>query len=379
MINLLIGRPGGGKSYEAVVYHIIPAIQAGRKVITNLPLNLDKFRMVFGDGVTELIKIIETNFDDHGNINRPFSTPADYKDDWRNDSGQGPLVVVDEAHLVLPIGRASVEVLEFLSLHRHHGIDVLLITQSDRKIHKDVRDMVQVQYRCSKNTALGSEKTYTRKVQDGCRGEVLNVEQRRYKPSYFGFYKSHTASNQAVSEAAASDLKPIWMHWSFIGGALCLLVVVVLFVFGGVKNPLTAGVTSEPVPKSEPVPIPATVQPGSSPAPVPGSPAPTRPKAKHPLAEFDLYVTGSARQIAVRPDSSFDLDLSFDVIYLEAYKDDLMQFAVNSKELRKLGYSIHAIGNCVYSLEYHEFDSIVVCNESRGIVQDGPLTTVTSF
>lgn len=38
MIYAIVGRPRSGKSYESVVYHIIPAIQSGRKVITNIPL-----------------------------------------------------------------------------------------------------------------------------------------------------------------------------------------------------------------------------------------------------------------------------------------------------------------------------------------------------
>jgi zona occludens toxin len=43
MINGLEGIPGSGKSYEAVVMHVLPALKAGRKVITNLPLLVDKF------------------------------------------------------------------------------------------------------------------------------------------------------------------------------------------------------------------------------------------------------------------------------------------------------------------------------------------------
>ncbi|MFB9215678.1 zonular occludens toxin domain-containing protein, partial [Vibrio sinaloensis] len=49
MIFGLAGRPRSGKSYEAVVYHIIPAVKEGRKVITNIPLNIDKFKKIFGD------------------------------------------------------------------------------------------------------------------------------------------------------------------------------------------------------------------------------------------------------------------------------------------------------------------------------------------
>ncbi|MBV1843592.1 zonular occludens toxin domain-containing protein, partial [Photobacterium ganghwense] len=56
MINLIVGRPGGGKSYEAVVFHIIPAIQNGRKVVTNLPLNIDHFVKVFGEDARSLIR-----------------------------------------------------------------------------------------------------------------------------------------------------------------------------------------------------------------------------------------------------------------------------------------------------------------------------------
>jgi len=41
MINLLLGQPGGGKSYEAVAFHILPALAQGRKVITNMPLDLE--------------------------------------------------------------------------------------------------------------------------------------------------------------------------------------------------------------------------------------------------------------------------------------------------------------------------------------------------
>ena len=46
MINLLLGAPGGGKSYEAVVYHILPALEKGRKVITNLPLNIERIAAI---------------------------------------------------------------------------------------------------------------------------------------------------------------------------------------------------------------------------------------------------------------------------------------------------------------------------------------------
>ena len=47
MINLLEGTPGGGKSYEALVYHILPTLRSGRKVVTNLPLIRDAFEFLY--------------------------------------------------------------------------------------------------------------------------------------------------------------------------------------------------------------------------------------------------------------------------------------------------------------------------------------------
>lgn len=43
MINGLEGIPGSGKSYEAVVYHVLEALKRGRMVITNLPLVVPLF------------------------------------------------------------------------------------------------------------------------------------------------------------------------------------------------------------------------------------------------------------------------------------------------------------------------------------------------
>lgn len=88
MYNLLIGPPGGGKSYEAVVYHVLPTLEAGRKVITNLPLNVAEFGLI--DARFPALIELRTKSKREGAI--PFSVPEDYGDDWRNKTtGIGPL------------------------------------------------------------------------------------------------------------------------------------------------------------------------------------------------------------------------------------------------------------------------------------------------
>ena len=157
-LNIIVGRPGSGKSYESVVYHVIPALKEGRKVVTNLPLNLEHFKQVFGDDVLELIDIREDRFDKANGVIKSLSRPEDFtQEEWQNEKGQGPLFVIDECHFQFPkTGRGKqaheslLDCLEYFSMHRHYGHDVLFMTQSLGKLNKDLRDMIEIQYAVSK-------------------------------------------------------------------------------------------------------------------------------------------------------------------------------------------------------------------------------------
>lgn len=225
MINLLLGQPGGGKSYESVAFHVIPAVvEKKRKVITNLPLLLDMWEQFF-PGSTKLIEI-RGSYRHDGKLYRPFSREEDYQDDWKDpETGVGPLYIIDECHKSLPRQGTPVTVEEWYAEHRHTGADILLITQSYGKINAAIRDAVQVVYRCKKATAFGSNDKYIRKVQDGIRGEVVNISIREYEKKYFPLYKSHTKSNDSVQEAFASDIVPLWKRWPFKGAAICAVIV----------------------------------------------------------------------------------------------------------------------------------------------------------
>ncbi len=255
MINFLIGPPGAGKSYEAVAFHVLPALRAGRKVITNLPLNVDKFALLDPD-FPALIEIrtetlaksepvnegaLEANFRRFGWVSRPrkfnrvpFANVEDYGDKWRHpETGAGPLYVIDECHIPLPRSGTPVDVEVWYSLHRHETADVLLMVQSYGKVNKAICDLCQVCYRVKKAVALGSSKAYIRKVQDGLRGAVVNESIRKYESKYFDLYQSHTKGGGA--ELGATDIKPFWKHWTVIGAGLFLFFgigVVVKFASG---------------------------------------------------------------------------------------------------------------------------------------------------
>ncbi|MDD0817254.1 zonular occludens toxin domain-containing protein [Curvibacter sp. HBC28] len=259
MINLLLGSSGSGKSYEANAYHILNALQSGRRVITNLPVVVSAYAEL-DPQYRDLIEVRNkpqpirgtwtptaesgafTLFAD-GHVEAPdadaraFGGVWDYYTTWRNADGVGPLFVIDECQYCIPAKSTQRAVEEWVALHRHFNVDVLYITQSYGKISQAIRDNVQMVYRCRKNVALGAPSSYTRKVQDGIRGEVVNTSIRKYNKRYFGLYKSHT-QGVAAEEFKGSDIRPWWKNWTFMGAGVCAVIVVSMVLGGGVKNPM---------------------------------------------------------------------------------------------------------------------------------------------
>lgn len=365
MIYAISGRPGGGKTYEAVAFHIIPAIKDGRKVITNITLNVDWFVKIFGEEVRALIKIVDGRLTDFGSTSRPFSQIDDYSDDWRNDAGQGPLYVVDEAHMSLPSRGLPAPILEWYSIHRHYGVDIILLTQNLRKLHRDIKDMVEVTYRCTKNTAMGSDKSYTKKVQDGCNGEVVNTATRFYKSEFFPFYKSHSQSNKAVVEAQAKDIRPFWKRWPVVGTALFLGIGIPFNIWAWFSS---GDEPSAPVPEQN-ISVPNQVPQGTpSPDGTKTDSAPKKDDASFgPLENFDLYVTGYARQIAytnrLESYSELNRDLTFYKIYIDVYDGNDKLFSFDHLALVNIGYDFKVLGDCVYQLTWEGSNRIFTCGQ----------------
>ncbi|WP_172599464.1 zonular occludens toxin domain-containing protein, partial [Cupriavidus taiwanensis] len=355
---------------------VLPALNAGRKVITNLPLVLDAFppeqRALLeirteakGKAVPRpagLLGGLEGDEDDSEVFRRAFATGDCYGDAWRHpDSGTGPLYVIDECHLSLPSGKALRKVREWYSMHRHEFADVLLITQSYGKVHRDIIDLVQVCYRVRKATAFGSNNGYIRKVFDGVKGDCVNTGVRKYDKRYFKFYKSHTKSSQAGQELAANDIVPLWKRWPFIGLGICVLLLVGLFASGKDMNPM-----KPPTPKKAPQSV-ATLPPspsshieGSQPGAArkdehggrDGGAAPGRQQTGgHPFAGLGIHVSGLVRFQGKAP------------VYAVAFSQNGQQvFHTTSAELEEAGYQVRKISNCAMGLKYQDVEMVAVCD-----------------
>ncbi|WP_420833703.1 zonular occludens toxin domain-containing protein [Vibrio furnissii] len=376
MIYAIVGRPRSGKSYESVVYHIIPAVKAGRKVITNVPLNIDWFVKLFGPEVKSLIQVVDGKLNEFGKLDRPFSKFEHYQDEWRDDQNRGPLYVIDEAHMVLPNRNLDAAILEFYSLHGHYGLDIILLTQNLRKVHRDIKDMIELTYYCAKNTAFGSDKTYTKKVRIGATTEVINEEQRKYNSSYYPAYQSHTQSKGSVAEAMANDITPIWKRWPFLGAALLVPLGLSIFAFA-----LSKGDKAETV----------TPAPAANTASVPDGQPRDKPKKRKsagdfgPLNDFQMFVTGYSKQIAyssrTRYTGELNRDLTFYRIYVAVYADQELRFTFDQTQLQEIGYTFSVLADCVYEVSWHDVSRILTCMdpEQKQDKQDSPLNAVPTF
>lgn len=352
-VAMLVGVPGSGKSYEAVAFHIIPAIESGRKVITNLPLHVDKIREVYGNKA-DLIKLVHPSASNP----IPFKTLADYGDDWRHpETNLGPLYAIDECHKCYPRGGTALNVEEWYAEHRHEGADVLLMTQSYGKVSKSIIDILHVCYRVRKNLALGSKDTYVRKVQDGPRGEVLNQTIRRYDPKFFPFYKSHTKSNASVEEAFATDIIPIWRNWRFLLAAILLPIGLYTLLSHPAPYNTAAKVKPAPVVHSAPSSS-GTLAPSASPVPQQlqsKTKIEDNVSASHPFYKVQMHITG----------------------YIESEKKERFLYniilsqngqkvaEITNNDLSQAGYLVEALGRCMMKVTYKGFFDYITCDAPR--------------
>lgn len=381
MINGLSGRPGSGKSYEAVIRHIMPALMKHRKVVTNIPLNVEWFCSVVGEHCRDLIVQIEGGFHNYGG-KRYFSDAEHFLryQDWRNEDNQGVFFVVDECHLCMPRGSGAgedrvttqQELKEYLSMHRHYGHDILLLSQNFRKVDRDVVDMVQNCYFTTKKSFLGQDDKYICKVADGVSRNIVATHEREYEPKYFSAYQSHTKSDGAVIEAKSVDIKPWWQNKFFgMAAALSVALVVLLGLLSSqieeskqrkaeimAKNTLGK---PAPAPVAQPavaIAAPTAAQPKPAPKPEEGP----QPK-KHPLDGLQMHLTATAEDWTRQGRYQ-------KIVYVAVSRNGQMLKEITAADLALAGYQWTLLNDCMLEIKYNDvYQDWIFCDAPTQEVQ----------
>lgn len=201
-INSYTGLMGSGKSYECVSSVIVPAVKAGRRVVTNVDgIDGDAIRAYchdrFNVPMEQLGKVVHCTNDDvpragflpQGQVVDTFCKPGD-------------IICIDEAWRfwgtdckLLPEHKV------FFREHRHFVhpetkvcCDLVLMVQDITDLHRTLRVVVEVTFRTTKIKTLGWHKTYRVEMWEGYKLTVkgrVSVENKRYDVEIFPLYSSY--------------------------------------------------------------------------------------------------------------------------------------------------------------------------------------------
>jgi zona occludens toxin len=205
-INAYTGLMGTGKSFEVVASVIVPAIKAGRRVVTNIdgiqPQAIYDYlvnvKNCDGDTLGQVVPV--TNDD----INKLGFFPDETKPDQVSIVQPGDMVAVDECwNFWGDDNKISPEHQQFFRMHRHFtnpttGLtcDIVLMIQDLGSLNRKIRSIIELTSRTVKLKALGAPKTYRIELYEGYKLNAktkLDTFVKKYDPAIFPLYKSYAA------------------------------------------------------------------------------------------------------------------------------------------------------------------------------------------
>ncbi|EHE1049441.1 zonular occludens toxin [Salmonella enterica subsp. enterica serovar Javiana] len=206
-ITAYIGTPGSGKSYEIVRSVIIPAICAGRRIVTNIyGLSYENIieycekRKLLKDDISagEIIVVENKRITE-----RDFFPVKENQD--KSLCQPGDLVILDECHRFFSSDRnLSSDARIFAAEHRHYAdaetgftCDLILVNQALSTLPRFLKERVEQTFRMKKLNALaGFGNKYRVDVFDGVKltkSTRITYYIESYKKEIFPLYKSHDA------------------------------------------------------------------------------------------------------------------------------------------------------------------------------------------
>lgn len=240
-ITFYEGLPGHFKSYSAMRDEVIPALAKGRKVVAYVEgLDHEKIAALAGitlDQCRELLVQIPRE-----------DVPKIYENVTKD-----ALYVIDEVQNFWPSTRGALppEITQFVTEHRHDGLDIVLMGQDCRDVHPLWRRRIELKIFFQNKAAIGKPMSYSATMQRATlKGKEVvfeNMTSISYEadPKYFGTYKSHTAET-TNKETRVDDRSIVWnmplfRRWLPMAGAVALFAVWYLWDFfhGGLEKDLT--------------------------------------------------------------------------------------------------------------------------------------------
>lgn len=228
-INAYVGLPGSGKSYTVVKHVALPALKAGRVLVTNLPLRLEVIREEYPDAdirpfdVEKYAAFREEYSGADRDKDRRATIDARIQAELEKDAPAGCVLCLDEVWRLWPAagGRKDTppSFQSLLAEHRHrvdekgNAMSVVLVTQDLAQIAPWARALVAMTYRTVNMGHLGFGKKYRVDVYQGAvtgnkppKSGLLRQSSGSYEPKFTRYYNSHTMRK---GEGEGANEKPI--------------------------------------------------------------------------------------------------------------------------------------------------------------------------
>lgn len=233
------GLPGAGKSYEAVSTQIAEMLKKGREVVAYIEgLESEECQAKLAEAceldLAEIKRLLFPLTRDDMKPRTVMERGKEKKIDglWIDKTRDNAFHVFDEAQNWWPQKMAATHQLtEFVSEHRHRGIDVLLMGQSWKDVHVLWRRRIDQRMDFLKLTALGTDKRYRMTIYKGKgNDEYDKVGDKigKYDARWFGTYKSHVAGD--INTATYTDKRANFVRQWVVGS---LPICIGLAVWGG--------------------------------------------------------------------------------------------------------------------------------------------------
>lgn len=215
MIEFHEGLPGSGKTYEAVLSHVLPALKEGRHVYTNIR-GLDYERIALHIGLAPVF------LKDRIHATSPDPEPGEdaTKDDhiarqmrFFYEAQHNALILWDEIQDFFPAKGPAFPSYwsEYVAAHRHRAQDFILMGQDHKDVHVLWRRRIERRVYFRKLSTLGRGNRYRwelfqRKAND--KWEKQSDGFRKYDPAIFALYQSIRAEADQGHRLLGTDKNP---------------------------------------------------------------------------------------------------------------------------------------------------------------------------
>lgn len=266
-INVYSGVMGSGKTYEAVSSLIVPAIAAGRRVVSNIeglneeaihayiesnPRKFGSHRKDISKALGSIVivsndRVLEPHFFPDGDLNN-------FEDCVVRG---GDFVVIDEAWRFWPASGRKLpdEHEQFFKMHRHYSdptsgvtCDLALVIQDISGLNRTLKAVVEMTVKTTKLKSVGLNSRYRVDIYEGHRltkTAKTSSHQKSYDKKIFPLYKSY--GSDGAKEVAIDDRQNIFTGMK----ALVFLVMTVSFIGFGLWKSwsffVSKGVTASPL------------------------------------------------------------------------------------------------------------------------------------